>query len=471
MLTDDVFVTFHLVCNLTQGQIWHRQRQYHCRNLLHDVHRLQVRSLYSTRDGLCQLAALANGRANNTFSCGVVTSGEPRASTVVDPCIPDQRMKFLPLIWSGLWRKPGRSILIFLQVSVAFALFGVLQGMKTGVEELIDRARADLLLVHGSLGLVDPLPLGLLEQIKTVPGVKVIVPVELFGGAYQKPTQPVGIVAIRPDEGWLSAFTYTVAPEHVAAFKMTRTGALVRKSLADKYGLKVGDRIPLMTPMAKTDGSTDWAFDIVGAYTDSDVAGGSDVILINYDYFDEARLAGKGTVNHFNVSVADPRQAATVAEAIDRRFASSSNATRTESLRELAQMQMQSIGDLDFLIRAVVSAVLVALFFATTTMMMQSIRERTPELAVLKTLGFADRTLFLFILAEAAFVCVLAAALGLTLALLAFPFAWRFVPGLSMPMQVVAIGLGCAALVSFISASAPAIRAARLNIVAGLAGR
>ena len=380
-------------------------------------------------------------------------------------------MRFLPLIWSGIWRKPGRSILIFLQVSVAFALFGVLQGMKTGVEHLIGRARADLLLVHGSLGLVDPLPLGLLEQIKSVPGVRVVVPVELFGGIYQKPTQQVGIVAIRPEQGWLSAFTYTVAPEHVAAFEKTRTGTLVRKSLADKYGWKIGDRIPLMTNTAKTDGSMDWAFEIVGTYTDSDVAGGSDVILINYDYFDEARLAGKGTVNHFNVSIFDPRQAATVADAIDRRFANSSNATRTESLRELAQLQMQSIGDLDFLIRAVVSAVLVALFFATTTMMMQSIRERTPELAVLKTLGFTDRALFLFILAEAAFVFVAAAAFGLALALLAFPFASKFVPGLSMPVQVVAIGLGCAGLVSLISASAPAIRAARLNIVAALASR
>ena len=126
----------------------------------------------------------------------------------------------------------------------------------------------------------------------------------------------------------------------------------------------------------------------MGTYTDSDVAGGSDVILINYDYFDEARLAGKGTVNHFNVAISDPRQAVAVADAIDRRFANSSNATRTESLRELAQLQMQSIGDLDFLIRAVVAAVLVALFFATATMLMQSTRERTPEFAVLKTLGF-----------------------------------------------------------------------------------
>ena len=380
-------------------------------------------------------------------------------------------MKFLPLIWSGIWRKPGRCILIFLQVGVAFALFGVLQGMKTGVENLIGRARADLLLVHGSLGFSDSLPLGLLGRIKSIPGVKVVVPVELFGGMYQKPNQPVGIVAIRPDKGWLSAFTYTVAPEYVAAFEHTRTGTLVRKSLSDKYGWKIGDRIPLITNVVETDGSMDWVYEIVGTYTDSDVAGGSDVILINYDYFDEARLVGKGRVHHLNVSIFDPKQAATVADAIDRRFANSSSATRTESLRELAQLQMQSIGDLDFLIRAVVSAVLVALFFATTTLMMQSIRERTPELAVLKTLGFTDRTLFLFILAEAVVVCVAAAAFGLALALLAFPFASKFVPGLSMPVQVVAIGLGCAGLVSLISASAPAIRAARLNIVAALASR
>jgi putative ABC transport system permease protein len=380
-------------------------------------------------------------------------------------------VRFLPLIWSGIWRKPGRSVLIFLQVSVAFALFGVLQGMKTGVDRLIDQARADLLLVHGSLSLIDPLPLGLLERIRSVPGVKAVVPVELFGGIFQLPTQQVGIVAIRPDAGWLSAFTYTVAPEQAAAFANMRTGTLVRKSLADKYGWKVGDRIPLITNTAQRDGATNWSFEMVGTYTDSDVAGGSDVILIQYDYFDEARLLGKGTVSHFNASIVDPRQAAPVADAIDRLFANSTNATHTESLRELAQMQLQSIGDLNFLIRAVVSAVLVALFFATTTMLMQSVRERTPELAVMKTLGFADSVLFLFIVAEAAIVCVVAAGFGLVLALVAFPFASKVVPGLSMPVPVVAIGLGCAALVALISASAPAIRAARLNIVAALASR
>jgi putative ABC transport system permease protein len=380
-------------------------------------------------------------------------------------------MKFLPLIWSGIWRKPGRAILIFLQVCVAFALFGVLQGLKTGVEHVVRGARADLLLVHGSLSLIDSLPLGLLEQIKSVPGVQVVVPVELFGGIYQNPNQKLGIVAIRPDEGWLAAFTYTIAPEYVAALRRTRTGAIIREGLTKKYGWKVGDHIPLISTTVQMNGSTDWAFDVVGTYSDSDVGGGKETLLINYAYFDEARLTGKGTVKHFNVAVSDPKLAVTVAEDIDRRFANSSSETRTESLRELAQSEMQSIGDLNFLIRAIVSVVLAALLFATATMMMQSIRERTPELAVLKTLGFTDRAVFLFILAEALTIFIAAAACGLALAMLVFPLASRIVPGLSMPVIVVVAGLASAASVAVISASVPAVLAARLNIATALAGR
>jgi len=378
-------------------------------------------------------------------------------------------MKYLPLVWSGIWRKPGRTVLIFLQVCVAFALFGVLQGLKTGVEHLIGEARADLLLVHGSLGMVDPLPLGLREQIKSVPDVKVVAPVELFGAIYQNPGQKMVIVAIPPDEGWLSAFTYTIAPDTVAAFRKTRTGAIIKVPLAKKYGWKVGDHIPLMSTTAQMNGSTDWAFDVVGTFTDSDIGAAGDALLINYAYFDEARLAGKGTVKHFNVTVVDPKLAAAVADEIDRRFANSSNETRTESLRELAQSQLQSIGDLNFLIRAILSAVLVALLFATATMMMQSTRERTPELAVLKTLGFTDRGVFLLILAEAMAVFIVAAACGLALALVVFPLASKIVPGLSMPRVIVAVGLACAALVAVISAWVPAVLAAKSNIATALA--
>lgn len=381
-------------------------------------------------------------------------------------------MKFLPLIWSGLWRKPGRTVLIFLQVAVAFALFGVLAGMKSGIEHAVAAARADLLLVHSSLGLADGLPLGAIDRIRSVPGVQLVEPVELFAATYQQPGQIVGVVAIPPDPGWESAFTYHIAPRYLAAFRSTRTGMLVREELARKYGWKIGERIPFLSAIAKKDGATDWAFDVVGTYTDSDVGGGgSDVIIINYDYYDEARVTGKSTVKHFNVLIGDPKLAASVSDEIDRRFANSASETRTESLRELAQAELQSIGDLDFLVHAIVGAVLCALLFATATMMMQSIRERIPELGVLKTIGFTDLAVFRLILAESLALFVIAGGTGLALADLVFPWASKFVPGLSMPAEIVVGGLVAAALLALASTAVPAALAARLSVVAALANR
>lgn len=380
-------------------------------------------------------------------------------------------MRFIPLIWSGLWRNPGRTILIFLQVGVALSLFGMLQGLKTGIEHAILEARADVLIVHSSLGLGDSLPLSYLEQIKAVPGLKVVDPVELFMAAYQNPSQRIGVVAVNPADGWLSAFTFQVTPEFAAAFQKTRTGALVMEKPAKQYGWKLGDHLPLLSQTAQVGGSTDWAFDIVGFYSDTDLNGGTDNILIHYDYFDAARAIGKGTVAHFNVAAADPAAAASVADAIDRRFANSSNETRTESLRELGQSELQAIGDLNFLIRAVIGAVLVALLFATATMMMQSIRERRPELAILKTLGFTDLAVFMLICAEAILICIAGAAFGLALATLVFPLTSQFVQGLTMPMVVVEVGLAVAVLVALVSATLPALFAARLQVVDALSVR
>jgi putative ABC transport system permease protein len=380
-------------------------------------------------------------------------------------------MKYLPLVWAGIWRKPGRTLLIFLQVAVAFSLFGVLQGVKTGSEHAIAAARADLLIVHNRLSWSEPLPVGMLGAIKSVPGVQEVIPVDLAGASYQKPDQQLGLVAVRPDKGWLSAFTYTIAPAYVKAFRATRTGILVRATLAREYGWKIGDRIPLITHMTKRDGSTDWTFDMVGTFTDSDVGGGDRNVLVNYDYWNEARLSGTDTVQHFNVKIADPRAAAAVSDAIDARFANSPNETRSESIRALAQAHMQSIGDLEFLIRAVVAAVMAALLFATATMMIQSLRERTGEIAVLKTVGFTNLLVFALTLAEAIVICVVAAASGLALATLAFPYASRLmnVQGMSMPWIIVALGLVSALAVALVSAAAPAIMAVRLEVAAALA--
>ena len=385
-------------------------------------------------------------------------------------------MKFAALIWAGLTRKKGRTFLIFLQVAVAFALFGVLQGLKTGVEEAVARSRADLLVVHGK-GAFGPLPLAYLETIRAIPGIKLARGTAFLFATYQKPTQGLGVVAVTEiNKAWFDALPDVAtisAPSELDVFQQTKTGALITDDLAAKYGWKIGDRIPLNSTTQQMNGSTDWTFNVVGIFHSAEISdqGSRNFILVHYSYVDDARLKDKGTAGNFLVVAADPKQAAAVADAIDRRFANSSNETQTDSYHDFAQQAMQQIGDLSFAIRSIVTAVLVTLLFSTATMMMQSVRERTPELAVLKTVGFTDAAIFGIVLAEAFAVYALGALAGLGLATLAFPWAAKVVPGISMPPIVVSIGVGLSLAAAALSVALPAARAARLQVADALAGR
>jgi len=381
-------------------------------------------------------------------------------------------MRYLPLIWSGIWRRRGRTILILLQVAVAFALFGVLQGMKTGVEQAIAHTRADVLFVALRAVGAAPLPIAYRERLRSISGVKTVTYADGLFGTYQKPGQEVYVLTIDPTNTWetLMSAIVTIAPRDLEALKGTRTGVLISADIARKYGWHIGDRIPLTSTTLQSNGSGNWSFDIVGTFSAHELEAGG-YIVGNYAYLDEARLNRKGTVRNFYVEVADPAQAAAVAGAIDQTFANSSAETRTASFRENAEQQMQSIGDLGFVIRCIVSAVLAATLFSNVTMIMRSIRERTPELAVLKTVGFTDQAIFYLVLIETTVVCVAAAIIGLALATSVFPYAGKYIPGLTMPTVVVVTGLLAAVGLALLSAAIPAIQAARLGIVDALAGR
>ena len=245
---------------------------------------------------------------------------------------------------------------------------------------------------------------------------------------------------------------------------------LISEEIARQYGWKIGDRIPLTSATLQRDGSGNWVFDVVGIFLAHEPGAGG-YIVANYTYLDESRVANKGTVRNFYVVATDAGRAQATAEAIDRAFANSPSETNTNSLRENAQQGMQRIGDLNFLIRSIVSAVFAALLFSTGTLLMQSIRERTAELALLKTLGFTGRGIVLLIFTETALVCVTGALIGLALATTAFPYTAKWIPGLRMPSIVIATGVIASALVALISAALPARRAARLRVVDALAGR
>ncbi|HEY6455905.1 MAG TPA: ABC transporter permease [Steroidobacteraceae bacterium] len=381
-------------------------------------------------------------------------------------------MKYLPLIWFGIWRKPARTALVLLQVAVAFALFGVLQGMKTGVERSVANSRADVLLVGPAESGGAPLPISYLDRLRSIPGMKAVSFADGFLGTYQRPTEFVFALALPPTKLWLTLVPeiFQVLPKDLEALKNTRDGALITTDIGKKYGWHIGDRIPLTSNTLQTSGSGTWTFQIVGTVTDHEVGEGG-FIVINYDYLNEARALNKDTVRNFYAVISDPKRAAEMSDTIDHAFTNSSNETKTASFRENAQQQLRSIGDLNFLIRAVTSAVLVALLFSITTLMTQTIRERTPELAVLKTLGFTDRCIFLMVVGESVLICVAAALTGLALATGVFPYTAKFVPGLSMPLSVVGLGLIGALLVALITAVPPASRAARLQVVDALAGR
>jgi putative ABC transport system permease protein len=362
--------------------------------------------------------------------------------------------------------------LVFLQVCVAFALFGVLQGMKTGVDEAISKVRADVLYVAPAVFGGPRLPMAYINQLRSIPGVESVTYGDAIGGKYQKPTQRVVVLTIDPTKIWstLVPHAFMIRPRDLQALRDTRSGALITADIARRYGWHVGDEIAIESTIQQRNGSRTWYFDIVGGVTDHEPGEGG-LIVANYAYLNEARAFNKDTVRNFYIVVSDPMRAAAVSEIIDRMFANSPVGTRTLSLQEIAQQEMRSIGNVSFAIRWIISAVLVALAFAISMMTMQTIRERTFDLAILKVLGFDDRMVFVLLAAESLVVWITAALAGLALAWIAFPLAGKYVPGLSMPIAVVEAGISGAVLLALVSVTVPGHRAARLKVAEALAGR
>jgi putative ABC transport system permease protein len=238
-----------------------------------------------------------------------------------------------------------------------------------------------------------------------------------------------------------------------------------------RYGWKIGQRISLQSPLTQRDGSRDWSFDIVGSFAEPDDPDRANYLIINYAYLNEAREVNRDTLSAFVIQIDDPKRSASIGHDIDMQFANSSHETRTQSESDLAASQVQRIGDIDFLAHAVTAAAFFALLFATGALMMQTIRERTSELAVLKTVGFTDRRVMALILAEALVSCILGAALGLAIAGILLPRAKELIGLGYLPGVVIAEGFASAVILALVSGAIPATRGLRLQVVTALSRR
>ena len=385
-------------------------------------------------------------------------------------------MKYLPLIWYGLWRKPVRTTLVALSLIVGFLLFGVLDGVNSAFDQATQRSKLDRLLVDPRFGV--PLPLAHVERIRQVPRVTHVAFTQFFGGAYQNPKNNVVVVATEPRSFFKMRDEYSVTPEVIEALAKTRTGVIFLDKLVTKYGWKVGDKVTISTPGTRKDGGADWTFDIVGIMSNPTNPGAFGIGIINYEYFDEARSFNPGTVGRVIARVNDPARSVEVGRAIDKLFESSSAPTRTKNENESARTRLAVVGDVSKFTRAVIAAVFFALLFLTGNTMLQSVRERSSELATLKVLGFSDTSVLLMIFAETLLVCTVSAVVGLAIAAVAFPQAGEYIPSLvaylgpqPMATSVIVLGLACAVAIAALSALLPAWRTLRIKVVDALASR
>jgi putative ABC transport system permease protein len=380
-------------------------------------------------------------------------------------------LKFLPLVWAGIWRKRGRAVLMMLQIASTFALFGLLEGLNTGIKQAIAETHRDRLYIGSSVSLGDPLPISLLGRIRATPGVAFATPRQTLPGTYQQPDQQVVVLAVDPGAFFVISDEFSVSQDAVAELENNRTGVLVGNDTMERFGWNVGDRVVLESPVPRADGSREWAFDIVGSYRMVDAANDAAALIANFAYVDEARFAYRDTAQLFVAKIDDPDNASTIGLAIDNAFANSDHETRTQSEADLLASQIQRIGDLNYLARAIIAAVFFAMLFATGALMMQSIGERMPELAVLKTVGFSDRLIMGLIVTEAVLFCLFSAGIGLAIACFVLPLARSFIGIAGVPLIVVAAGMVFAIVLALIGSMVPAWRGLRLQVADALAGR
>lgn len=384
-------------------------------------------------------------------------------------------MKYFPLVWAALWRRKPRTIFTMLSIVVAFLLYALLSGVNTAFNAGVQVAGADRLVTTGRYSLTQVLPQGHVQQVRSLPGVHSVAAQSWFGGYYQKESNffPQFPTEIEP---YLAMYPEMVLPEDQKQKMLnTRTGAIIAKTLADRYGFKVGDRIPIIAgiwPLAN--GSNNWEFDLVGIFDTKNPKDRSmfEMMLFHHDYFDEARQFGKGTVGWLVIKVDDPAQNATIIKKVDALFANSPNETRTDTEKAFNQAFVKQMGDIGLIMSSIIGAVFFTLLFLTGNTMMQSVRERVPELAVLKTLGYSDTQVLALVLAESLAMCLIAALVGIGLAALLLPGIAAQLPGfsgltLTFPAFVTALGL--AVLLALIVGLPPALRAMRLQIVDALA--
>ncbi len=387
-------------------------------------------------------------------------------------------MKYLHLIWAALFRRKTRTILTLVSIIAAFVLFGMLDAVRVAFSAGGSVEGAGRLIVNSRMSMQQPLPQSLGQRIAQVPGVVDVASANWFGGVYQDQRNQVVSFAVSPS--YLDLYPELSLPaEQRQAWDRTRTGAIVGAALAKRFGWKVGDKIPLQSTIfpSRASGSNTWTFDVAGIFhaRDPKAAGREQMLMFHWKYFDENNAFGSGTVHWYIVKVGDPSHADAVAGQIDAISANSDHETKAQTEQAFQASFLKQMVNIGLIVMSIMGAVFFTLLLLTGNTMMQAVRERTGELAVLKTIGFSSRSVQAMVLAESVLLLLLGGVLGLGLVAVIVP-ALGVASGGMIPVQGLggatwARGLGLMLVIGLVVGWLPSWRAMRLNIVDALSGR
>lgn len=380
-------------------------------------------------------------------------------------------MTWLALLWSGLWRRPGRTLLTAASLATAFLLYGLMSPILLLFESRADLTDLERLIVQPRHSITDFLPVSHAGAIDALPGVRAVTHQTWFGGTFRDGANTFARWAVAPSSYLALRPEILLAPDQQRAFLDTRTGAIVGRETAKRFDLKVGDRIALVHDIWPNKDAKAWELDIVGVFDGADRTVDLSALYFNYTFFDEYRAWGSGLVSYVLVGIDPGVMPGDVGAAVDARFANSADETNTSSERDFALGFADQLGDIGFMISVVLGAVLFTIALVAAVTVAQGIRERMPESAVLMALGFQRRTLEWLVVAEALLLVLLGATPGLLGAAALVAVGRNHVPqlaGVAMGVDTFATGCAIALLLALIAAAEPAWRLQRLRIIDAL---
>jgi putative ABC transport system permease protein len=379
-------------------------------------------------------------------------------------------MKFSGIILANLLRKKVRLLLTIGSFAVALFLFAFLGVVRDAFGRGADVAGADRLVIINRTSIINTIPLSYRDQILRVPGVRYVTHNNWFGGIYQDEKNFFPQFVIDPENQRAVFPEFVVPDDQWNVFLKDREGAVVGARTMERFHWKIGDRIPIKTTIW---GGGSWEFNIDGVYHGKQPQDDETQFWLQWDYFEERipeRL--KGQVGWYVLRVQNPDESPRIAKTIDEQFANSPYETRTETESAFAAGWVKQFGNIRFLIVTIGAVVFFTLLLVTGNTMAIAVRERTPELAVLKAIGFSDRSVLVFVLGESLAISLIGGLVGLLLAVLAVPVLSKalsgMLPRLFLSSTLLAFGLGTALAVGIVSGALPGIAAMRMRVVNAL---